>query len=211
MIPIPEYLETNAILKKAKINTITFSLHCLCGNDSFTIMENYFTRDEKAQSKPHFDALTSLMTKTHAPFGWSVSKDKSGVYHYWKYMNANKSERVEVIVPEMPDFALVSIIKAVCPNCGREIVLFDNRKHGYDGMTAKHENAMNYIPHFKQKGKTSYRIEMTIENDSSLEEFQEASGFKCSAEFYSNSFSWIRIYGIDAMGKKKKLYDYETA
>lgn len=59
--------------------------------------------------------------------------------------------------------------------------------------------------------KKSYSIEMIIENDESLEKFNEAIGEEKSFDFYSNSFSWIRINKIDENNKKTLVEDIETA
>lgn len=79
-------------------------------------------------------------------------------------------------------------------------------------MTSEKEpNVLAYQPLFKQKGSQSYRIIIKIENDPSHEEFNSQSGLAFDEQQYSDSFSWIVIYGIDGGGKKKKLFDCETA
>ena len=212
MIPIPEYLKDYATLKKNKTDTVSFSISCSCGNTFFVIMENYFTKEEKALSKPYYDALTLLDSRgPEGYFGSMYTIDEDGKGHHWKLLSADGKKRMEVIVPERPFFSSIDVIKAVCSVCGKEMVLFDSRKNGYDGMISEHEKENEYIPHFRQKGKSPYQIEIIVENDPSLEDFREASSIDCSFEFYSDSFSWIRIYGINETGKKKKLFDIETA
>lgn len=208
MIPIPEHLEKFSKLKDTNENTITFSLKCKCGNDRFMIMNNYLTKKEKALEKPYYDALTILL-KT--PYGNTTTIDERGNIHHWKNLSADGKQRQEVIVPERPYFSGITVVKAVCQSCGKEIVIFDSKVNGYDGMTSNNEEHKNYTPNFKQKGKTLYQIEVKIENDMSLEEFQKNTGGKYDFEFYSNAYSWISIYGISENGKKKKLFDFETA
>ena len=120
--------------------------------------------------------------------------------------------RYEDLQSLKPWFSGIEVIKARCPICGNEIVLFDNRSCGYDGLTEDHtEEYMAYQPHFKLKGSSPVRIEVTIENDPSLDAFREATGMDCTEEYYSNAFSWIQIHGINEEGKRKKFFDSETA
>ena len=103
------------------------------------------------------------------------------------------------------------MIKVICSKCQKEIVLFDNRYYGYDGMTSDNEEKRKYILHYKQRGKEPHSIEVAIENEPSLEDFNMVIGESVTYDFYSNSFSWIGIYIIDENGKKKKLYAFETS
>ena len=106
----------------------------------------------------------------------------------------------------------ISVLKAVCSECNQEIVLFDSRQYGYDGLNTAYKNEeTDYTLDFKQTGVEPYRIDFIIENDSTLEEFREATGTDATMEMYSNSFSWICIYGTDMHGKRTKLFEQETA
>ena len=71
------------------------------------------------------------------------------------------------------------------------------------------EEEKEYIPNFKQR-KQKYSIEITVENELSLEAFNEVLGEQCTPELYSNSFSYIVICGVDENGNKIK-FSFETA
>lgn len=212
MVPIPKHLKENAVSQKESDNTVSFSLRCSCGCEQFIIIENYLSKDEKVLCKPYYDALELLhLDLPGKTFGSTYSIDENGKGHHWKLLSEDGKQRREVIVPDRPFFVGISVIKARCPMCGRLIPVFDSRKNGYNGITSPNEEALCYEPHFKQKGKKQYKITITVENDPSLVEFQEATGNICSFDFYSDAYSWITIHGIDDSGKKIKLYDIETA
>jgi hypothetical protein len=75
----------------------------------------------------------------------------------------------------------------------------------------KNNELINYKPMFKQKGKKEWLLQIKIENDESLELFNENTGLDFDEKQYSNAFSWIIIYGTDSKGKKIKLFEVETA
>ena len=135
--------------------------------------------------------------------------DENGeVYSYIKIFGLFKKK---IIYPKAPMCMLVKVIKATCKDCKKEILVFDNRFYGYDGTTSQYEEERKYSPNFKKISNECYKVEIIIENDNSLKEFNEAIGEKCNSEFYSNSFSWIRINRIDEKGKRTIIVDLETA
>ena len=77
-------------------------------------------------------------------------------------------------------------------------------------MLSVDRELQNYVPTFTPS-KKSYEIVIVIENDPSLEAFNENSNERYSYEFYSNAFYSIRVYGIDENGRKRMLFDAETA
>ena len=54
-------------------------------------------------------------------------------------------------------------------------------------------------------------LQVKVENDASLEEFNENTGLDFSEEQYSNAFSWITIYKLNDKGKATIIFDEETA
>lgn len=141
-----------------------------------------------------------------------MTLDENGVWHYWKILSADGSQREEVFMPEQPAFAKVQVIKSVCGKCNQERIIFDSRIHGYDGVMSEHSlYELEYRPQYKLKTKKSLKIQVTIENDNSLEDFVSNTGISIDRQTYSNAYSWIVIHGIDDTGKKKKLFDIETA
>ncbi|MBQ4601844.1 MAG: hypothetical protein IJB24_03190 [Clostridia bacterium] len=204
MIPVPEYLKQYASENKQKGNSLSFKLKCTCGCESFTIFEKDYTDNEKQLITQYENKIPD--TGSHPIYG-GIDSD-GNPYSYIKILGIFKKH---IEFPQPPGFMWIDVIKAVCSHCQSEIVLFDNRCYGYDGMTVDNEVEKNYICHFRQRDNTSYGIWITVENEPSLEEFNEMMNQQCSLEFYSNSYSRIRIHGFDENGKKKLLYGFETA
>jgi hypothetical protein len=204
MIPIPDYLKQYAVGKKQKGSRLSFKLKCTCGCEKFIIWEKEYTDDEKHLIQEYEDKIPH--TGWHSIYGGLDTEGKP--YSYIKYFGIFK-KRVDF--PQIPVCMNMNVIKAVCLQCQNDVVLFDSRTHGYDGMTSDHTEERNCIPHFKQRGNTPYSVEVAIENQPSLEAFNEMMEEQHSFAFYSNSFTSIRICGLGAKGKKELLYDIETA
>lgn len=204
MIPTPDYLKQYATEQKQKGNQLSFKLKCSCGCDTFTILEKIYTHDEKRLISEYENKIPN--TGWHSIYGGLDSNKKP--CSYIKILGIFKKH---ITFPQTPVFMKVNVIKATCSQCQKEIVLFDSRYYGYEGMMSNDAEAKKYIPHFKPKGPKLHGIEVTIENEPSLEAFNEVWNEPCSLAFYSNSFSWIRIRGLDEKGKKLLLFDFETA
>lgn len=90
-------------------------------------------------------------------------------------------------------------------------MIYDSRSHGYNGIFSSDPNEKEYDPHFKQKkrrGGLPAELCISVEHTQSYEEFQKAN--PCDLIRYSNAFTWIVIYSVDANNKKRKLFEFET-
>ena len=143
------------------------------------------------------------------------TRDEDGTLHHWKLYEPSKGlkgRHEEVFLPDRPYFSGIVVIKSKCIKCEKEYLLFDSRMHGYDGMTnEKDQAAIEYEPHFKLKCKEAVSLEVKVENDESLEKFQDNTDLGFTEEQFSDAFSWIIIYRINNNGKKAKIFDWETA
>ena len=213
MIPLPDHLKGIVFLEKDKGNAVTVSLKCCrCNCNSFFLHENYPTKEEKALLKPYREALHNWYPKPKDGFPGQMTRDENGVWHYWKILSADGLKREEVFIPKQPPFATVNVIKAICSECQQEYILFDSRLHGYDGIVSEHsEEELEYSPHYRLKNQNALKILLVVENDATLDTFVSNTGIELNEQDYSNAYSWIAIYGIDDSGKKKKLFDFETA
>lgn len=209
MIPIPTHLRPLSEVRKTSKTTTTVSLRCPCGCDNFFMHENVLTKEEKAAEKPYYDALDQ---KYCNPCKHTV--DENGVVHYWRYLTDNHMSGPveEIIVPERPYFSGISVVKLICAGCQAEYVVFDSRIHGYDAKTTgTDDQTLSYTPHFRQKMKQSASFEIKIENDESYEAFIEDTGLDFDEDGYADAFSWLWIYATNESGKKKKVFEFETA
>ena len=184
-----------------------FGIKCGCGCENFDIYENYLTKEEEALCKPYYDALDKL---TRSIYGSGATKDEDGTIHHWVYKTRKGAfgEKEEVIIPPQPAMALVTVMKAKCPQCGNEYILFDSRKHGWYSMcdTVSAEEK-DYSPHFRKKNRTEpRRIIIGAEYSSDTAEFYDTF----PNGDYSNSFTWFRIFSVAPNGKKRLIFDNET-
>lgn len=108
-------------------------------------------------------------------------------------------------------------ICAKCKHCGKEILLFDERYYGYDGVCTHLERPNKpYLTNGKLKTKKShcegagYKIFITISSTGKEDLFENASGV-ITDENWKDAFDWIEI-NIECAkcGKKKKTLSLET-
>ncbi|MBQ8742201.1 MAG: hypothetical protein IJZ03_09125 [Clostridia bacterium] len=213
-IPIPRYIRHIAKLQKQQKTWTHFGICCTCGCEKFLVYQNYMNKEEMLLEKPYYDAL-------HEMFSGGLStctRDEDGTLHHWKLYEQYEPgkgfvrRREEVFLPDRPYFSGIVVIKSKCIKCEKEYLLFDSRMHGYDGMTNEKDQAtIEYEPHFKLKCKEAVSLEVKVENDESLEKFQDNTDLGFTEEQFSDAFSWIIIYRINNNGKKAKIFDWETA
>ena len=213
-MPIPDHLKEIAYDEGKKGSFTTFKVKCTCGSVLFDVLESYPDKDERKESKPFYDALDKLFS---TKFGSYTSVDADGTVHDWVlYSSDPDGPKEEVLVPDRPIFTRIHAVKAKCRECQREYTLFDSRYDGYDGKYGMEASAEEkaYVPHFRQKKRRDgepVELRIHVEHDDSLEEFRENTGIDCSFEDYADAYTWITIYSIDKDGKKRKLFDFETA
>lgn len=212
-MPVPHYLKNNSenIIEKDQYTKFDFA--CDCRNKTFYLSKNTFSKEEKNAIKPYVDFLTAWYT-SHLPK--KTAEDENGITHYFMQSNYPNREWIELIMPECPSFVSVAVIKAKCSCCGREFTLFDSRFHGYDGKYCKENSKeeIKYIPTMKQvrnKTNTPVQLSFKIESIETYEEFASEMEENVSFEDYTDAFSWIWIYSIGENGKKRIVFEMETA
>lgn len=206
---VPAYLCHISREIRVKGDRTTVALVCPCGNERFDLFHNKFTKEEQAEYDRYFDAYEKTFRGSYASM---CTIDGGGKLHHWKIVFPEI--RIEVFPPEMPSVATVVSWCARCSQCGAEYVIFDSRFHGYDGMFCNDGQNRDYVPQYVQRGtrdKAPRRVEITTENDETLEQFRENTGIDCDHDAYSNAFGWISISAVDEKGKKTKLLDHESA
>lgn len=207
-MPIPGYLQKYAVNPQAKKNHTSFDLRCTCGHELFFASRSTQTKEEKRLLKPYYDYLLMV-------FGGArkVTKDEDGTTHHW---HTEDGEWVEDNYPDKPFFAFIDALCVTCAACEKRIPLFDSRYHGYDALYCDEltPEAKAYEPSFRSTGNrdgSPMRITVKLEHDESLEEFRENVGAKATYEEYANAFTWIWVYATDQKGKKKRIFESETA
>ena len=207
-MPVPAYLLPYAAEPRTKRCHTSFDLRCTCGHELFRASRRVETKEEKRLVRPYYDYLLMVFSGPR-----KVTKEEDGTVRHWHTENG---EWVEDNYPERPFFAGIEVFRVTCAACGQEITVFDSRYHGYDalycdGLTPEAEA---YEPAFRQVGNrdsSPMRIALKLEHDESLEEFRENIGAEATYEAHADAFTWIWVYAIDQKGKKKKIFESETA
>ena len=141
MYPLPEYLRPFAADLHTDKAVFTYSLQCSCGNKDFCLSENCRSAEEKALISQYEASMPK--TGLHTIHG-GIGKDGKP-YNYIRILWLFKKS---IIFPEPPYFMDIHVVKAVCPDCGKEILLYDSRL-SEDGVVT--DEARAYMPHFPDK------------------------------------------------------------
>ena len=203
---IPEHLKKNVINLKSTKTEIDLALVCDCGCKLFYLYESAFNEEERAELELFEQEFHRVMKPGRV---YTVSIDENGTIHHWRVTWPFRRKK-EVFPPQAPEFYGVSVVKAECCGCEKEHLIFDSRMHGYDVMAGGGDKA-NIQLALKKKNRHAQGIEIRIENDISLEVFQKDTGRECGAAEYSEAFGSIAVYTVSAEGKRRKVYEYETA
>ena len=207
-MPIPEYLQKYAVDPQTKKGRTAFDLRCTCGHELFRASRRVETKEEKRLLKPYYDYLEFIYK---CPRKYTIDENK--IVHYW---HSENGVWVEDNYPERPFFAGIEVFRVTCAVCGHEITVFDSRYHGYDALYCDEltPEAKDYEPTLRTTGSrdgSPMRIALRLEHDESLEEFRENVGDEATYDEYADAFTWIWVYATDQKGKKKKVFEFETA
>lgn len=105
-----------------------------------------------------------------------------------------------------------AVIKIKCNECGAERVIFDERYHGYNAVASEDRSgAVERQDNFALVCDDAVAVQVKVENDATLDEFNENTGLDFSEDQYANAFSWITIYKLNDKGKATIIFDEETA
>lgn len=198
---MPNYLNKVAYNIQNKSNSISFMIKCECNTKEFQLLENEESREEKEKRK-EFD---ELMRK----YDGEAYSDKNGnMFLCSKGFLGIGRKKIQ-----LPDNFIpfqIKVVKALCPHCGKEIILFDNRLYGYDAIVDPPNNLLEDLKFSVIKtNKKNSEILVKIRNDLSIEEYIETMK-GTFMERYSEAFSDISIYSITD-GRKKLIFEEETA
>ena len=214
-ILIPEHLRDIAInIKKAKRNTVYCQLRCSCGCQNFSVYKSQYDPSplevyEKSLKFPIFESVGKI--------------DKQG-RRYWVYKTIfgipiGKRYHDELLLPN-GSYCYSDIIKIKCVECGKEHIIFDGDKHGYDAITTVIENIVGTIHFQADYENQNYRtlrkccgVEVAFQNDNSYEEIEQifnSHKIPLTQEQYINAFSWFIVSAI-VDGKTRVIFDMETS
>ena len=206
---------SNCIKKK---ETFVFNLKCACGNETFKIIRGKTNESKQAEEKWN-NYWKKYRFVPIFEFGDAIDRKSGKRYTYGStFFGIRIGKLYDEDTPFVKDLC---IVKAICPSCKREIVLFDNRKHGYDALATifdeKELGKVSIIPFADERG-IKFRnvcgekecvITIAIQNNLTFEDFYDTFGSNAPDDSYSNAFSWIKIIAI-IDEKKRTILDMET-
>lgn len=143
-------------------------------------------------------------TKDHKSLK-EVMKDPHYIGHF---------EKVPYDLSEPTDF---QYMYAKCKHCGKEILLFDDRYYGYDGVCTHYEQPNK---RYRADGKlkttkahcegAGYKIYVTIDSTGKDDLLEDTDG-PITEENWKDAFEWIKIdLECAKCGKKKNVLNLET-
>ena len=215
---LPAHLREIAHNPIQRKKSLCFDLKCTCGNETFKIMKGK-THEEKQSDEKWNNYWKKYRFVPIFSFTSTIERESKKVYFYGSTFFGIRVGKL--YVEDLHFVKDLCVVKAVCPNCSKEFVLFDNRKHGYDALSDildAQELGANGFPFADEKNlkfRNSCRgkegaITVAIQNYLPLDDFYETFGENASDEDYSIAFSWITI--IATVGNKKHIIlDAETS
>ena len=212
---IPEYLNSIAKITESKMFSINFDITCDCGNNNFTITKNKKDREKEAEydmwlyNKEMFWKKRFWMIYSTVPY---VDKNDGKLYEYGKTVFGIRIGKF--CLSDGPKYFKTNVIKAICPKCKKEHVLFDNRLYGLKANSAleKDEKEIRFtnFNHYESKDQI-FRISIEIINDYSNKELSKKMSKKIEINEHNNLFTKINIYGeIGETNKKIMIHSEET-
>lgn len=219
---LPPYLAEIAGKCTRKPHQILFRLRCPCGNDTFEAKKakTNFGADEEERWKKYWKRYRFLPI-----FELIGETEQTTGRNYWRGVTWFGIRIGKYYASEKVD-ANYLVVRIRCPDCGKETVLFDSRRNGYDAVAnvfdAKERGEEIVISDEPPKGEKSpvFRklcpgvdrcaFKVKIVNDLTPEEFFDDFGEGATDEDYANAFTRIVIQSeID--GRTKTRVDEETA
>lgn len=219
---------------------------CGCDEFDYNYLHFTFVCPEDTKKMIEINKRTDEMRKNHTgryerfkqgekiPLeGWTL-KTFNGVdywiYHFDKYGWMDNCHTIEEVM-ERPDYiahvekverdpnkpAEYEYIYAKCKRCGKEILLFDDRYYGYDGVCT-HSDQPNkpYLTNGKLKTRkthcegSGYKIYVTIDSTGKDDLLEDSDGV-ITEENWKDAFEWIKIdIECAKCGKKRNVLNLET-
>ena len=221
---IPKYLIRVANIIKADELKSKFDIICdTCKDKNFLIKKVSFRYCKSGWYEMLKDREEELRKKYKHLFdkgaGIGRGGNKINVVLNNQYMvSVDMSDILQKFLetPEEYDY-----IEAQCEGCGKQIVLFDSRKHGYDAFARKFDQGVKPLMFrtdgkLKQKrsctcGQESYKVSMIIDSTGREDLFKETDGL-ITEDTWTEAFEWITInLKCPKCGKiKKSWFSQET-
>jgi len=170
LMKIPEYIRDYTGYTSAYKTSTTAYIRCRCSCETFEVYKNALNDKEKKIKKLYDAAVKEELGSWRSVYAES---DEASIVHWYKrkFLFGKK----EVFPPEEPDFLKIELYKAKCTECGKEILLFDNRFIGQNALKKGEDiDLENYAPTMETIAhQAEVRITYEIDEEDSPEEFSE--------------------------------------
>ena len=111
-----------------------------------------------------------------------------------------------------------NIVKLVCKQCGKEIIIFDSGKHGWDGFVCGDDYLDRSLPYKKYKcpdcGQDGFKVSVKISSQGKQDFLDEciANDDSFTPDDWVDGFEWITIsvFCTTCSFKEKDWVDLET-
>lgn len=221
---IPKYLiEVADIIKADELNS-KFDIICdTCKGRNFLIKKEAFKYYQSEWYKKLKDREEELRKEykhlfdNGAIIGYSGNKMLVAI-NYQILVSVDMSDIMQKLFETPQQY---HYIDAQCEICGKQIVLYDSRKHGYDAFARKFDQGVKPLMFrtdgkLKQKractcGQESYKVSMIIDSTGREDLFKETDGL-ITEDTWTEAFEWITInLECPKCGKiKKSWFSQET-
>jgi len=200
---LPDYLLTIADNIKEKDTSATLNLKCSCNCSNFLLYQNVESNAEKMKRLKWEQLLQEYD-------GGGYSDSEGNLFLTKKKILCIKPKAIKINKYDIPKYLI--IIKAKCSSCGKEFIIFDNRKNGYDAISDntmiddlnKNQKSIKYKSLNKQPTPIKIKISNDMNYSNFVEEFPDAA-----MEKYLNAFSNISVYVLKN-NKFTLLFSQET-
>lgn len=186
MIRTPSCFNKISKIEESNEQSLLLSLICPCGKQDFSILIN--TNDPNLAKKQ--ELFDSLIKRYGGYSHCYIFFDKS----CRAYINY-KGIRGLFTKPTLIDSNIVpteaKIVKAKCSHCGKEFLLYDNRKHGI----AKLENELDYSNFTYKEIPINEKIKIKLEYDITMNQY-ERKYLLSDKNLYEECFSYIKIFYV---------------
>ena len=199
-IKVPTYLREFASNVSIEKDITRFSLNCPCGGTYFEVFRN--KKDTEEEKSPFLS------------LGYCLTCDKNGRYYrrFYTFFGIPVGKKQYCDEKEAdPD-----VVKIKCPHCGKEITVFHNLKHGYDGIVHslyESKSILRYKPdealEFNRIRKNCSVI-IEVRQDLPQAELEDEFGENMSLDLYADTFGEISIKSVSEDGKSKTIASFET-
>lgn len=186
MIKTPSCFNNISKIEESNGQSLLLSLICPCGKQDFSILIN--TNDPNLSKKQ--ELFDSLIKRYGGYSHCYIFSDKScRAYINYKGIRGLFTKPTLIDSDIIPTEA--KIVKAKCSHCGKEFLLYDNRKHG----VAKLENELDYSDFTYKEIPINEKIKIKLEYDITMNQYEQKYLFS-NKNPYEECFSYIKIFYV---------------